>query len=271
MKGDFYCRAVHGILNTCQDEQVCGKGCPCFGGMKEDGIPICRYDGEEMVENVFENPGEWWIKKDKAIKEGILPLFPFVNSLDDNLQKAYDFGAKAHEKQVRKGTTIPYFTHIITAMNYAMTMTPNQDILIAVLLHDTVEDTDVTLKDIEQEFGLVVAGFIASESEDKRPGIPAKDTWEIRKRETIQHLQTASYESKLITLADKAANAEALLREWRYKGDAMWEKFNQSDKKKQAWYYFSCADALEEFSDSEVMRSYLKHLEELFGEKKIFV
>lgn len=264
-KGDFYCRAVHGVLNTCLDEQVCGKGCPCYCGMKENQIPICGYDGEDSVENVTENPKELWIKKDTAIKSGKLPLFPLVNRLDERLAKAYAFAANAHRKQYRKGTKIPYFAHIIMAMNYAMELTGNIELLTAVILHDTVEDTEVTLEDIVCEFGETVAAYIAAESEDKRPGIPASDTWEIRKQETIQHLQTAEYPVKVIVLADKAANAESLLKEWRHVGDGMWQKFNQHDKNKHAWYYYSCAEALKEFSDSEVMKSYLDYLKELFG------
>lgn len=264
-KGDFYCRAVHAVLNTCLDEQVCGKGCPCYCGMKENQIPICVYDGEDSVENVTENPKELWIKKDTAIKTGQLPLFPLVNGLDDKLAKAYAFAAKAHKKQYRKGTKIPYFAHIIMAMNYAMELTEDKELLTAVILHDTVEDTEVKLEDIVREFGQRIADYIDAESEDKRPGIPASDTWEIRKQETIQHLQMANHPVKVIVLADKAANAESLLKEWRHRGDGMWQKFNQHDKRKHAWYYYSCAEALKEFSDSEVMKNYLDHLKELFG------
>lgn len=265
MNGDFYCRAVHSVLNTCLDEQVCGRGCPCYCGMKDGKIPICGYEEEELVENITQNPKELWIKKDTAIKEGQIPLFPMVKALDETIAKAYAFAAKAHRKQYRKGTKLPYFTHILTAMNYAMELTTDRDILAAVILHDTVEDTEATLADIKREFGQKIADYIEAESEDKRPEIPAKDTWEIRKQETIHHLQTASHSVKIIVLADKAANAESLLREWRQKGDDMWQKFNQSDKAKQAWYYYSCADALKEFSDTEVMKQYLGYLKELFG------
>lgn len=265
MKGDFYCRAVHSVLNICQDEQVCGKGCPCYCGSKENQIPICGYEEEEFVDNVTDNPDKLWIKKDAGIKAGQIPLFPIIKDLDAELAKAYAFAANAHRNQYRKGTRIPYLTHILTAMNYAMELTSNKEILTAVILHDTVEDTEATLEDIEKEFGHTVTRYIAAESEDKRPGVPAKDTWEIRKQETIQHLQTASQAVKIIVLADKAANAESLLREWRQKGDTIWQKFNQSDKKKQAWYYYSCAEALKEFSDTEVMKHYMDYLKELFG------
>lgn len=264
-KGNFYCRAIHSVLNKCLDEQVCGKGCPCYGGTKENEIPICVYDGEDSVENITKNPKELWIKNDTAIKKGALPLFPLVKGFDERLAKAYAFSANAHNGQYRKGTQIPYFAHIIMAMNYAMELTDDVELLIAVTLHDTVEDTEATLEDIEREFGKTVASYIAAESEDKRPGIPACDTWEIRKQETIQHLQIAEYPIKVITLADKAANAESLIKEWRHIGDDIWQKFNQHDKDKHAWYYYSCAEALKEFSENKVMKQYLENLKELFG------
>lgn len=264
-KGNFYCRAIHGVLNSCLDEQVCGKGCPCYGGMKENQIPICVYDGEECVDNITKNPEKLWISKEEAIKAREISLFPLVKGLDEKLARAYAFSANAHKIQYRKGTKIPYFAHIIMAMNYAVELTDDKELLTSVILHDTVEDTETTLEDIEKVFGKTVASYIAAESEDKRPGIPARETWEIRKQETIQHLQTAQYPIKVIVMADKAANAESLLKEWRHKGDSMWMKFNQHDKNKHAWYYYSCAEALQEFSDSKVMKDYLENLKELFG------
>ncbi len=260
-KGDFYCRAVHSVLNTCRNEQVCGKGCPCYCGMQENQTPKCVYC-EDVEEK---DPMELWKEKDALIRAGRLPLFPVVKGLDEMLAKAYAFSANAHRNQFRKGTKIPYFTHIITAMNYARELTEDQELLIAVILHDTVEDTETTIEDITREFGERVASYIAAESEDKRPGIPASETWEIRKQETIQHLQTADYPVKVIVLADKAANAESLVKEWRKVGDAIWQKFNQHDKRKQAWYYNSCAKALEEFAEHDVMKLYLQYLKEIFG------
>lgn len=263
MKEDFYCRAAHSVLHVSLDEQVCGKGCPCYRGMKE--IPICGYEEQALVENSADNPEEMWIKAEKKIQEGKWQLFPKVKGLDEKLAKAYNFAANAHRNQYRKGTKVPYFTHILTAMNYALELTDDKEVLTAVILHDTVEDTDVMLEDIEREFGPTVADYIKAESEDKRPGIPPRETWEIRKKETLEHLKTASYPIKMIVLADKAANAESLVREYRRVGESLWLKFNQTDKRKQAWYYYSCAEALTEFADSSVMKCYLAYLEELFG------
>ena len=103
-----------------------------------------------------------------------------------------------------------------------------------------------------------------AETEDKRRDKPASETWEIRKQETIEHLKDMPRDVKIIALADKTANAESLVREYRLVGDKLWEKFNQTDKQMQEWYFRKCAEALEEFSDTNVMKTYLSYIDELF-------
>ena len=68
-------------------------------------------------------------------------------------------------------------------------------------------------------------------------------------------------------LADKTANAESLFNEWEQIGDAVWNKFNMRDKKKQEWYYRSVADCLAEFSDTSVMKKLMEYIDRLFGKK----
>ena len=239
-EGYFYCRAVESRLSYRENQQVCGKGCPCFVEAAE-AMVVCQYEEEE-------NP----------------PLFPHVSRLDESLYKAYAYAARAHRGQLRKGTKIPYFSHIITTMNYAMELTDSLNVLMAAILHDTVEDTPVTIEDIRHEFGKRVAFLVEAETEDKRRDKPASETWEIRKQETIEHLKDMPRDVKIIALADKTANAESLVREYRLVGDKLWEKFNQTDKQMQEWYFRKCAEALDEFSDTNVMKTYLSYIDELF-------
>lgn len=260
--GDFYCRAVHGVLNIKLDQAVCGIGCPYYKGEScafYDGNVKCNTEKAMKVYDYME----------QEIASGHLPLFPAIKENDKliALQKAFDYAANAHKGLLRKGTKIPYFTHLITTLNYAMMLTDDTEILMASVLHDTVEDTWVTVDDIRREFGDRIAHFVASETENKRADKPANETWEIRKQENVNHLKEASYEVKLLVLSDKTANTESMLREWRICGDELWKKFNQHDKSKHAWYYYSCAEVLEEFSDTDVMKIYLSYLKELFGER----
>ena len=250
-EGNFYCRAVDGVLNCHENQQVCGLGCPCFIAAEtvagKDGCFVCLYEGERSDEGA--------------------PLFPSVQGLDERLAKAYRFAANAHRGQNRKGTKIPYFAHIITTANYCMQLTDDIEIIQAAILHDTIEDTAVTPEDLRREFGDRIAGIVEADTEDKRRDRPASETWEIRKQETVEHLSHQRYEAKLVMLADKTANAESLVREWEQRGDVVWNKFNMKDKKKQEWYFRSVADCLAEFSDTSVMKTLMEYIDRLFGKK----
>ena len=137
-----------------------------------------------------------------------------------------------------------------------MELTDNVDVLTAAILHDTVEDTSVTIKDIVDRFGKKVAELVAYETEDKRSSRPASETWELRKQETIMHLHDMPADAKIIVLSDKTANAESLVKEWRVFGDEIWKHY---------WYYSECAKALKEFSDTIVMKKLWEYLDELFA------
>jgi myo-inositol-1(or 4)-monophosphatase len=241
-EGWFYCRAVDSNLNYKRDEQVCGRGCPCCVDCSNNinGKFICRYAESDTA-------------------------FPKVEGLDLRLQKAYGFSANAHKGQLRKGTKIPYFSHIITTMNYALGLTDDIEILQAAILHDTMEDTDVTFEELSSLFGIRVAKLVEQETENKRTDLPPDVTWEIRKKEGIEHVRDGNRDIKLIVLADKTANLESVVREWHVVGDAIWNKFNQTDKKKQEWYFRSMREQLSEFEGSEAIRKFDEFLKELFG------
>lgn len=245
-EGYFYCRAVDGFLNVKKEQQVCGRGCPCYTGKVESaaGQFVCRYNEEGV--------------------EGQPALFPSVDGLDERLCKAYAYAAKAHSGQCRKKTKVPYLTHIITTMNYAVELTQDMEVLQAAILHDTVEDTWVTLDDLRRVFGDRVARLVETETENKRRDMPASQTWEIRKRETIEHLKNASPDAKVIVLADKTANLESIAREQHYLGTEIWDKFNQPDKAKQEWYFRAVREQLTEFCDTSVMKVYDHYLKILF-------
>jgi myo-inositol-1(or 4)-monophosphatase len=238
-EGCFYCRAVDSNLNYYKDEYVCGRGCPCYVECAK-GRFVCRYADCDSV-------------------------FPIVEGLDERLQKAYEFSAKAHKGQYRKGTNIPYFSHIITTMNYAFDLTDDIEILQAAILHDTMEDTDVTFDVLEKEFGARVAKLVEQETENKRTELPPDVTWELRKREGIEHVRDGSHDIKLIVLADKTANLESVVREWRVVGDKIWNKFNQTDKKKQEWYFRSMRGQLGEFEGTVAIARFDEFLRVLFG------
>jgi len=157
------------------------------------------------------------------------------------LDRAIEFAMVKHAGQERKGTTIPYITHIIEAMEIVSRMTEDEEIRAAAVLHDTLEDTRTTKEELIEAFGQRVADLVASESEDKRKDLPEKDTWLLRKMETIKHLKEASTEVKMIALGDKLSNIRAMTRDYRVIGEKLWQKFNVKDPKQQGWYYGALA------------------------------
>ena len=168
------------------------------------------------------------------------------------LQKAIAFAAMKHEGYVRKGTTIPYFTHVMEAMEIVCRMTEDEEIRAAAVLHDTLEDTPTTEDELIHFFGKRVARLVAAESENKRRDRPEEETWCERKRETIHHLETTSTEIRMIALGDKLSNVRAMHRDYLVHGDQFWSKFNKPDPKAQGWYYCSLANA---FREDEVIRN----------------
>ena len=183
------------------------------------------------------------------------------------LQKAIEFAAMKHEGYVRKGTTIPYFTHVMEAMEIVSRMTEDEEIRAAAVLHDTLEDTETTKEELVRLFGWRVAKLVESESEDKREDRPAEETWWIRKKETIRHMAHASTEIRMIAMGDKLSNIRAMHRDYLEHGDAFWDKFNNPDPGKQGWYYCSLANTFGEdpfISKTPAYKEYVKLCSEVF-------
>ena len=153
------------------------------------------------------------------------------------LEKAIDFATNKHAGQLRKGTTIPYIVHPLETMNILRSMNADTNLLIAGLLHDTVEDTGTSMEEIAEVFGTDVAALVNGHSEDK------SKTWEERKTHAIQELAEASRRMKMLVMADKVSNLRSIAADYRAIGDKLWERFN-APVKKQAWYYSGIQDSL---------------------------
>lgn len=153
------------------------------------------------------------------------------------IQKAIIFATKKHEGQKRKGTDIPYIVHPMEVMQILTDMHCEEAVIIAGILHDTLEDTDTPPEEIRQAFGENVLAIVQTESEDK------SKTWKERKQRTVDELTEASTESKQVCFADKLSNIRSMYRDKLSIGEKIWERFN-AEKNDIAWYYQSIADAL---------------------------
>lgn len=183
------------------------------------------------------------------------------------LDKAIEFATQAHAGQVRKGTSVPYILHPLETAAICATVTDDLEILAAAVLHDVVEDTNTTIDNIEQQFGDRVAMLVSGESEDKREGMPAAETWRARKEETIEHIKSTKDPAvKLICLGDKLSNMRAIHRDFEALGDELWNRFNQKDPAQHAWYYRSLALALKpDFGETAAWQELATHVDAVFG------
>ena len=177
------------------------------------------------------------------------------------VEKAIEFATKAHEGQFRKGTTRPYIVHPLEVGRIVATMTEDEEIISAAILHDTVEDCEgVTVERLAREFSDRVANLVAQESEDK------SKSWHESKSATIERLRTASHEVKLIGLADKLSNIRGILKDYQETGEAVWLKFRMKDKNIIGWYYKSIRESLaSEFAGQTAYEEYCELVEKIFG------
>jgi len=179
------------------------------------------------------------------------------------LDRAIIFAAEAHAGQKRKGFNTPYIIHPVSVMGLAETMTADEEILAAAVLHDVVEDTEMTADDIRREFGDRVADLVAVDTENKRDDMPKSASWKIRKQETIDIAKNAPREAKLIILCDKLSNLFAIVRSLYMKGEEAWDVFNMKDPYQHIWYYESFIEPFREFEDSPLFVEYVDLMEEM--------
>lgn len=179
--------------------------------------------------------------------------------------KAVIFACKKHSGQRRRLSDAPYFLHPMEVASIVGTMSDDQNLLAAAVLHDTVEDTDTTLEEITENFGKRVALLVMTETEDKREDRPPQDTWRIRKEETLNIIKhTKDTDVKKLWLGDKLSNLRSFCREHRKVGDKFWERFNQKDPVQQEWYYRTIAEALSELSEYDAYHELNNCIDELF-------
>lgn len=163
-------------------------------------------------------------------------------NFSSRLNLAIQIAAKFHNDYYRKGEEkIPYISHPFSVMYIASQFTNDEDILIACLLHDVLEDVKVLMSEkenfIKNTFGEKVLQIIKEVSEDKDPEMESndKETWKIRKEKYLKQLENASLEATIVSLCDKIHNLKTILDEIAT-NNSIWDKFNSS-KEDQLWFY----------------------------------
>ena len=181
------------------------------------------------------------------------------------LDRAIIFAVKAHAGTERRGKGYPYIVHPLEAVEIVATMTKDQELLAAAALHDTVEDTDVTVDQIQAEFGPRVAELVAAESDQFEAGVSEEDSWHARKKAAIDRLAKASRDAKIVALGDKLSNMRAIARDYAVQGDALWNLFHAKDPKDHEWHYRGLADSLRELEETFAFKEFEKLINEVFA------
>ena len=175
---------------------------------------------------------------------------PLTHRFDEALQLA----SQLHREQARKGTQIPYISHILAVAAIVLDYGGTETQAIAALLHDAVEDCGgkPTLVKLEEQFGREVAAIVESCTDSFEEG-PKRD-WKVRKEEYLQHLRDCDSASLFVVAADKLHNLTAIERDLRQLGTALWSRFNATPDQ-QRWYYDSAIGILKERLDNPIVSS----------------
>lgn len=207
----------------------------------------------KSVQRVLENPDQNGAVEHEGFHGdlgvdvmGVSPRRYISHSMDSaRFRKAFDYAARLHATQTRKGVGIPYISHLMIVAGTVIEHGGNEDQAIAALLHDAIEDHPAdgrTRGEILNEFGPRVLELVESCSDSDT--IP-KPPWRERKERYLDHLRHTTPDARLISLADKLHNARAILADYRQIGDKLWKRFN-APKQDTLWYYRELAKTFHE-------------------------
>ena len=183
----------------------------------------------------------------------------------DLLDRAIVFAVQAHHNTERRGKGFPYIVHPMEAVAIVATITPDQELLAAAALHDTIEDTDVTVEQIREAFGDRVAELVHSESDQFTEGVSEEDSWHDRKQAAIDRLAAASHDAKIVAMGDKLSNMRAIWRDYQIQGDALWSIFHVKDKASHEWHYRGLAASLSDLKETFAYQEFVKLINEVFS------
>lgn len=163
--------------------------------------------------------------------------------LTSKFSRAVDYARQVHVNY-RKGTEVPYMAHLLVVASLVMgecgrvPFAVTEDMVVAALLHDAVEDEGglPRLSDIEANFGKAVAGIVEGCSDSLAEDGSNKQPWEGRKKAYIDRLPSESQGTLLVSLADKLHNSRAILEDYRILGPEVWKRFKRG-RKAQLWYF----------------------------------
>jgi GTP pyrophosphokinase len=170
--------------------------------------------------------------------------------LSKRFTDAIKLAAQLHSTQLRKGTNIPYISHLLGVTSLVLEHGGNENEVIAAMLHDAVEDRggQKTLELIHTQFGENVAAIVEGCTDSYQT---PKPNWRTRKENYISHLADTSASVLLVSNADKLHNARAILNDLRVLGESIWKRFS-GGRDGTLWYYRSLANAFNQLNQNRL-------------------
>ena len=190
--------------------------------------------------------------------------------LTERFTKAVDYARLLHT-EFRKGTRIPYMAHLLGVASLVLSETGGkvpvtEDMVIAALLHDTVEDHggQPRLDEVEKEFGPNVASMVKGLSDTLAADHDKKEGWEERKNAYLDRLRHEPLDVLVISVADKLYNSKAILEDLRDElvGHQVWKRFKRGSEK-QLWYFHSLLEIFQKRLDSRLVGEFGRVVAEL--------
>lgn len=207
------------------------------------------------------------VKKVSAKTKAKLPGTQKSIKLGPRFLRAFQFAAEKHASQTRKASTIPYIAHLMGVASLVLEAGGDEDLAIAALLHDVVEDCGGApmLKQVRRRFGARVAKVVDGCTDaDTYP----KPPWRERKENYLRHLAAADADTRLVSAADKLNNVRSIFSDYREVGELVWARF-QGGREGTLWYYRSLRDGFLRHAPNRITRDLelaVNELESLVGQ-----
>ena len=172
------------------------------------------------------------------------------------IERALAIAAVAHKDQVRKEGATPYIVHPVMVALDLHTRGFSETVVAAALVHDVLEDTDFSEKELQEALGEEVMEIVRAVTNDDAL------SWEDKKKKYIETVRAGTEGAKAVATADKLHNARSLLKAHAEQGDALWEHFN-AGKEKKFWFEDAMLQMLKESWDNPLVNEYEALVEKL--------
>lgn len=172
--------------------------------------------------------------------------------LGPRLERAFRYAAKKHEGQTRKQTAVPYLSHLMAVTALVLEAGGDEEMAIAALLHDVVEDCGglPRLREIQRMFGPRVAKIVEGCTDSfVSPKLP----WTVRKGDYLRNLKHKDKETRLVSACDKLHNVRTVISDYRKDGESIWKRFN-GGREGTLWYYRALSDEFERRKANRITR-----------------